>query len=146
VLLKSKIENGMILMNKILMALICAMGSCALAFAQAAAPAAAPAHVSPADAKNHVGETATICGKVAESKPNKYGIAGHGKPVLFFLDQPEASAVFYFVAFGTKEGGPDEVTAAYTGKNVCVTGPITISSGRPYIMVQDRTAIKTKAD
>jgi hypothetical protein len=134
-------------MNKVLIALFCAMGSCALALAQAAAPsAAAPAHVTPVDAKNHVGEVATICGKVVESKANKYGIAGHGKPALFFVDQPEASAVFYFVAFGTKEGGPDEVIAAYTNKSVCVTGTISTSSGRPYIMVQDRTAIKTKAD
>jgi hypothetical protein len=124
-------------MNKILIAFICAMGS-ALAFAQTA-PAA---HVSPAEAKNHIGETITVCGKVVDTKIGKYGLAGRGKPVLFYIDQPEASQVFYFVAFGTKEGGPDEAVAAYTGKNTCVTGKVSQASGQPYIMAVDRTSIK----
>jgi hypothetical protein len=146
-LLKSTNGNEtMTNMKKILMTLVCAMGSCALALAQAAAPAAAPARIAPADAKNRVGEVATVCGKVVESKINKYGIAGHGKPGLFYIDQPQASAVFYFVAFGTKDGGPDEVIAAYTGKSVCVTGTISTSSGVPYIMAADRTSIKPKTD
>lgn len=129
-------------MNKFLIALVCAFGSCAFALAQGAAPAAV--HVSPADAKSHVGESAIVCGKVVDTKINKYGIAGHGKPVLFYFDQPEASAIFYFATFGTEKGGPDEAVAAYTGKSLCVTGKITSSSGVPYIMVTDRSTIKAK--
>lgn len=133
-------------MNKILMTLVCAMGGCALALAQAAAPAASPARVSPADAKNHIGETVTVCGKVVESRISKYGIAGHGKPVIFYLDQPEASAVFYFATFGSKDGGPDEALAAYNGKSVCVSGKVSTASEIPYIMAADRSTIKPKTD
>jgi hypothetical protein len=133
-------------MNKILMTLLGTMGSCALALAQAAAPAAAPARVSPAEAKNHVGETVTVCGKVVDSRISKYGIAGHGKPAIFYLDQPEASAVFYFATFGSKDGGPEEALAAYTGKSVCVSGKISTASEIPYIMAADRSTIKPKTD
>jgi len=121
-----------------LLPLACAQG--------AAAPSATPPQVTPADAKNHTGETVTVCGKVVDSKINKYGIPDHGKPVMFDLDQPEPDPVFYFVTFGSKAGGPDEAIAAYKGKSVCVTGKITLASGRPYIMAADRTSIKVKAD
>jgi hypothetical protein len=141
-------------MKKIMIVFICAMGCLTLAFAQTAAPAAAPQtaatapaaapQVTPADAKNHVGQAVTVCGKVVDSKVNKYGIAGHGKPVLFYLDQPEASAVFYFVTFGSKDGGPDEAISAYKDKNVCVNGKVAVASGQPYIMAADRSTIKTK--
>lgn len=107
---------------------------------------AAPKMVSPTDAKGHVGEVATVCGKVVDTKTPKYGLAGHGKPVSFDIDQPEPNPVFYFVAFGTEEGGPQEVIDAYKGKNVCVTGKIIQTPGgaAPCILVTDRTAIKAK--
>jgi hypothetical protein len=134
-------------MNKILMTLVCAMGSCALALAQAAAaPAAALPRVSPPEAKNHIGETVTVCGKVVDTRISKYGVGGRGKPALFYLDQPEASAVFYFATFGSKDGGPEEAVAAYTGKSVCVSGKIATASEIPYIIAPDRTAIKPKTD
>jgi hypothetical protein len=114
------------------------MISSALAFAQTAPPA----HVAPTDAKNHLGETATICGKVVDTKVSKYGIGGHGKPVNFDLDQPEPNPVFYFVAFGKQPDGPDEAIAAYKGKQVCVTGKIASTPSGPYIMAADRTQIK----
>jgi hypothetical protein len=129
---------------KMLASLICTMGLSALAFAQGGA-SAPPANVAPADAKDHVGEVAMVCGKVVDTKIAKYGLAGYGKPVLFDLDQPEPDPVFYFVSFGSKGGGPDEVIAAYKGKSVCVTGKITLASGRPYIMANDRTKIKPQA-
>lgn len=136
-------------MNKILIAIVCAMGCLPFASAQndQAAPAtsAPPPQVTPADAKNHIGETVTVCGKVVDTKINKYGIGGRGKPVLFYIDKPEATADFYFLAFGTKEGGPDEAIAAYNGKSVCVTGKVAAASGKPYMGFTDRSAIKPKS-
>lgn len=102
----------------------------------------APARLAPADANKHVGETATVCGKVVDTKVFKYGIGGRGKPVNFDLDQPEPNPVFYFVAFGKQPDGPDEVIAAYKGKQVCVTGKIAATPSGPYIMAADRTQIK----
>jgi hypothetical protein len=129
-------------MKTITMFLISAVGLSGLALAQGATPT----NVAPADAKNHVGETVTICGKVVDAQINKYGIPNHGKPVMLDIDQPEPDPVFYFVTFGSKDGGPDEAIAAYKGKSVCVTGKITLASGKPYIMAADRTTIKVKAE
>jgi hypothetical protein len=145
-------------MKKILIVFISAMVCLTAAFAQSAPPSAPPQtaatapaasaatapQVSPAEAKNHVGQMVTVCGKVVDNKVNKYGIAGHGKPVLFYIDQPEASAVFYFVTFGSKDGGPEEVVSAYNGKSVCVSGKVALAGGQPYIMAADRSTIKPK--
>jgi hypothetical protein len=65
------------------------------------------------DTRNHVGETAIVCGKVVGADVLKNTIRGHGFPVSFDLDQPEPNPVFYFVAFGAQ---PDEAVAAYQGK------------------------------
>jgi hypothetical protein len=118
----------------------CVMALSAFGFAQNAPPP----RVSPADAKNHIGETAVVCGKVVDTKIPKYGIAGHGKPVSFDLDQAEPNAIFYFVAFGTPPAGPEEVIAAYKDKRVCVTGKISRvpAGGPPFIMAADRAQIK----
>jgi hypothetical protein len=128
---------------KTLASLILTLGLSTLAVAQNAA-SSAPANVAPPDAKDHVGEVAMVCGKVVDTRIEKYGLAGYGKPVLFDLDQPEPDPVFYFVSFGSKEGGPEEAVAAYKGKNVCVTGKITMAGAKPYIMANDRTKIKVK--
>jgi hypothetical protein len=126
--------------------MICMTGLAPLAFGQSApsAQSTTPPRVTPADAKNHIGETVTACGKVGDSrKVPKYGIAGHGKPVSFDLDQPETNPVFYFVTFGAQPGGPEEAIAAYKDKSVCVTGKIAgANSGAPFILAADRTQIK----
>lgn len=126
---------------KILIATAWIAGLSALAFAQGTAPA----KVAPADAKDHVGETVVVCGKVVENQISKYGITGRGKPVLFYVDQPQASPVFYFVAFGAQPDGPAEVIAAYQGKQVCVTGKINTTPSGPYIMAADRSQVKVDA-
>lgn len=124
-----------------LFVITCLVSLTALSFSQNSAPP----RVSPADAKNHVGETAMVCGKVVDTKTTKYGIAGHGKPVLFDLDKPEPNPVFYFVTFGAQPGGPEEAVAAYNGKQVCVTGKIAETSSGPFIMAADRSQIKAEA-
>jgi hypothetical protein len=133
---------------------VCLASLSALAVAQSASsapstpstPSPAPPRVTPADAKNHRGETVTVCGKVVDTKTSKYGIGGHGKPVIFDIDQPEPNPVFYFVTFGTQPAGPQEAVAAYQGKSVCVTGKITVAATTPYIMADDRSKIKLQAE
>jgi hypothetical protein len=129
---------------KTLIVAVCMAGLLPLAFAEDTAPK----KVSPADAKSHIGETATVCGKVVDTKVSKYGIAGHGKPVSFYLDQPEVKAVFYFAAFGQQATGVQEVLDTYKGKNVCVTGKIDSlpAGGAPFIMSVDRAGIKVQPD
>jgi len=126
-------------MTKTLIAVMCLMACVAVA------QNAQPPHVAPVDTKNHIGETATVCGKVVDATISKYGIGGRGKPVTFDIDQPQPNQVFYFVAFGTQAGGPDEAVSAYQGKHVCVTGKISSAASGPYILAADRSQIKTDA-
>jgi hypothetical protein len=125
---------------KTLIVTISMAGLSALALAQSSAPP----RVSPADAKNHRDETVTVCGKVVDTKVSRYGLAGHGKPVNFDLDQPEPNPVFFFTTFGTAAGGPEEAVAAYNGKNVCVTGKVSTAASLTFIMAADRTQIKVQ--
>jgi hypothetical protein len=128
------------------MKLIVSMGMAGL-MALASAQDATPKRVVPADAKNHVGESAVICGKVVDTKVFKYGIVGHGKMVALDLDQPEPHSVFSIFAFGPEPGGAKDVIDAYKGKDVCVTGKIGVapSGGAPHIVAADRSQIKTEA-
>ena len=123
---------------RIALVTFCATALAALALAENNTPP----QISPNDAKNYIGQTATVCGKVVDTKVPKYGIAGHGKPVSLFLNQPEADAVFYFVAFGSKPDDPQEVVTTYGGKRVCVTGQVNQVSGKTFIMASDRSQIK----
>jgi hypothetical protein len=128
---------------KTLIMTICMTG---LFSAAALAQNATPPRINAADAKNHHDETVTVCGKVVDTKVSKYGIGGRGKPVNFDLDQPEPNPVFFFTAFGTETGGPDEAIAAYKGKNVCVTGKVSAAAALTFILATDRTQIKVQAD
>jgi hypothetical protein len=129
---------------KTLIVMMCMTGLSPLAFAQSATPP----RIAASEAKKHAGETVTVCGKVVDTKIPKYGLAGRGKPVTFDLDQPEPKPVFFFVAFGSHEGGPKEAVAAYQGKRVCVTGKIetTAEPAVPFIMAADRSQIKPQAE
>ena len=124
-----------------LIVIMCVTGLSALALAQSATPP----RITASDASKHHGEAATVCGKVVDIAEDKYGIAGHGKPVKFYLDQADPH-VFFFVTFGTKDGGPEEATAAYQGKRVCVTGKVQIMTDVPYIMAVDRSQIKPQVE
>jgi hypothetical protein len=116
-----------------------------LPFALAQNPA--PPRIGAADAKTYVGKKATVCGKVVDTQIRKNALLGYGFPVSFDLDQPQTDPVFYFVAFGKQDQGPQEVVEAYQGKRVCVTGKIDImpSGGPPFILVPDRSKIKPDA-
>ncbi len=122
--------------------------NCVAAFSLiAVAQSVTPPRLSASDAKTHTGETVTVCGKVVDTKVSKYALAGRGKPVNFDLDQPEPHPVFFFVTFGSQAGAnPEEAQAAYQGKNVCVTGKITVVAATPYIMAADRSQIKIQAE
>jgi hypothetical protein len=129
-------------MKKIILVL-CFAGVLPLAFSQAKAPK----RLTTAEAKDHVGETATVCGMAVDTQPlPRYGIANLGKPVSVDLDQAEPSPVFYFVTFSTDPHKPELVEATYKGKQVCVTGDIAMSKTTPFIMAKDHAMIKIQGD
>lgn len=54
--------------------------------------------VSPADAINHVGQMATVCGRVASAK---YATKANRQPTFLNLDKPYPNHVFTAVIWGS---------------------------------------------
>ena len=87
-----------------------------------------------AEAKDHIGEQNTICGKVASTR---YAATTRGKPTFLNLDKPYPSQVFTILIWGENQekfGTPEE---KYRDKQVCVTGKITEYRRAPEIVVSD---------
>jgi len=86
------------------------------------------------EAKDHIGEQATVCGKVASTR---YAATSRGKPTFLNLDKPYPSQVFTVLIWGEnrdKFGVPEE---KYREKQVCVAGKITEYRGAPEIIISD---------
>jgi len=91
------------------------------------------------EAKNHIGEQATVCGKVASTR---YAANTRGKPTFLNLDKPYPNQIFTALIWGEnreKFGTPEE---KYRDKQVCVTGKITAYRGAPEIVVSDPQSIE----
>ena len=94
-----------------------------------------------AEAKDHFGEQATVCGKVASTR---YAATTRGKPTFLNLDKPYPSQVFTVLIWGDnreKFGNPEE---KYSDKQVCVTGKITEYRKAPEIVVSEPQNIEVQ--
>src|ERR1700688_1701571 len=93
------------------------------------------------EAKDHIGEQATVCGKVASSR---YAATTRGKPTFLNLDKPYPNPIFTALIWGgdrEKFGTPEE---KFRDKQVCVTGKITEYRGAPEIVVSDPQSIEVQ--
>lgn len=109
----------------------------ALLFGVAAAQAD---HITARQAKDHVGETQTVCGHVASTR---YSPRSKGQPTFLNLDEPYPSQVFTILIWGenrTKFGEPE---SRYRDADVCVTGKITSYRGTPETVATDPKQIMT---
>ena len=94
-----------------------------------------------AEAKDHIGEQATVCGKVASTR---YAATTRGKPTFLNLDKPYPNQIFTVLIWGEnreKFGTPEE---KYRDKQVCVMGKITEYRGSPEIVVSDPQSIEVQ--
>jgi DNA/RNA endonuclease YhcR with UshA esterase domain len=92
-----------------------------------------------AEAKDHFGESATVCGQVASTQ---YAASSKGQPTFLNLDKPYPNQIFTVVIWGdnrSKFGTPE---SGYKGKNICVSGKITAYAGLPEIVVDDPKQIR----
>jgi len=97
--------------------------------------------ISAAEAKNHVGENATVCGEVVSTH---YAERSRGNPTFINLDKPYPNQVFTLVIWGSdraKFGDPEE---KYRSKHVCVTGKITDYRGSPEVVAHEPSQIKVQ--
>ena len=93
------------------------------------------------EAKDHIGQRATVCGKVVSTR---YSASSRGRPTFLNLDKPYPSQVFTVVIWGenrAKFGRPEK---NYKDKEVCVTGKIESYRGMPQTVVSELDQIKMK--
>ncbi len=95
--------------------------------------------ISAEQASKHIGETATVCGKVVDAR---YASSSKGRPTFLNLDKPYPNQIFTVVIWGEdrdKFGKPEE---KYKDKYICVTGKIISYRGIPEIIAKDPSQIK----
>jgi len=89
-------------------------------------------------AKDHVGETATVCGMVASAT---FAARLKGAPTFLNLDKPYPDPLFTVVIWGSDRPKFYQPEVQYRGKRLCVTGSIKIFRGRPEIIVKELSQI-----
>jgi hypothetical protein len=96
-------------------------------------------HLTAAEAKNHVGETATVCGRVASIH---FAEKTKGLPTFMNLDMPYPRQIFTIVIWGAdrlKFGRPE---ALYRDRNICVTAKITSHRDIPEMVINTPSQIR----
>ena len=94
--------------------------------------------ITAAEAKDHVGEVRTVCGKVASTH---YASGSKGQPTFLNLDEPHPKEVFTILIWGSdraKFGAPE---TKYKDARVCVTGKITSYREKPEIIATEPSQI-----
>jgi micrococcal nuclease len=108
------------------------MATCHLAQAQTE-------HLTAAEAKNHVGEMATVCGRVASSH---FAEKSKGQPTFLNLDKPYPNAIFTILIWGTDRQKFGKAEETYRDRNVCVSGKITSHREIPEIVISTPAQIR----
>lgn len=102
-------------------------------FVNIPAPADAGESITPTDAKNHLGERATVCGIVASAK---YAVRSRGKPTFLNLGKPYPNQIFTAVVWGDDRSKFSYPSESLDGSSICVSGSIRSYHGTPEIIVR----------
>jgi hypothetical protein len=95
--------------------------------------------ITAAEAGQHVGRTATVCGVVASGR---YAKPTRGRPTFLNLDKPYPDQVFTILIWGenrAKFGTPEQ---SLLHKRVCVSGSIREYGGKPEIVASEPSQIE----
>ena len=98
---------------------------------------AAEKSLTAAEAKDHVGERATVCGVAASIH---YAAQSRGTPTFINLDKPYPNQVFTILIWGEDLAKFDK-PASWEGERVCATGTITSYRGSPEIIARSGNQI-----
>ena len=96
-----------------------------------ASPLFAQTHLTAAEAKNHIGERATVCGNVVSTH---YAARSKGNPTFLNLDESYPRQVFTILIWGIDRPKFGDPEAKYGNKRVCVTGLIKDYRGVPEVV------------
>src|SRR5690349_24038353 len=86
-----------------------------------------------AEAKDHVGETATVCGNVVSTR---YAASTKGQPTFLNLDKPYPNQILTVVIWGNNRSKFGRPEVEYDEKRICVTGKITEYRGVPEVIAE----------
>jgi len=97
--------------------------------------------ITASQAKDHVGQRATVCGTVASTR---YAEKSKGQPTFLNLDEPYPKQIFTVLIWGSdrsKFGAPE---SKYRDTRLCATGLIKLYRGAPEIEASDPTQIEVQ--
>jgi hypothetical protein len=94
--------------------------------------------ITATEAKDHVGETRTVCGKVASTH---FASKSKGQPTFLNLDEPYPKEVFTILIWGSDRAKFGTPETKYKDARVCVTGKITSYRGKPEIIATEPSQI-----
>ena len=120
---------------------IAIMSCVALAPCDVIAQAPQVKRLTAAEAKGHIGEEATVCGKVASTR---YAATTRGKPTFLNLDKAYPSQVFTILIWGESREKFGTAEEKYRDKKICVTGRITEYRKAPEIVVNEPQNIEVQ--
>ena len=90
------------------------------------------------EARQHIGEQATVCGVVASAR---YAARTRGEPTFLNLDKPYPTQIFTILIWGenrSKFGAPED---KYLNRRVCVSGLLREYRGEPETIASDPSQI-----
>lgn len=106
-----------------------------------AIPVLASQSITASEARNHVGEMATVCGKVAGAH---YAARTRSRPTFINLDKPYPNQIFTVLIWGSDRAKFGRPETEYRGKNICVTGRVKEYRGVPEIVVSNPVQIRVR--
>lgn len=102
-------------------------------------PALAQKTLTASEAKDHIGELATVCGKVVSTR---YAESSRGRPTFLNFDEPYPNQVFTVVIWGSDRSKFGDPETRYRGKRVCANGKIGEFKGVPEVVTNEPAQIK----
>jgi hypothetical protein len=90
------------------------------------------------EAKNHVGEIATVCGKVVSTH---FAASSKGQPTFLNLDEPYPKEIFTSLIWGSDRAKFGTPESKYQDMRICVTGKISNYRGTPEIIATEPSQI-----
>ena len=98
-------------------------------------------HITAAEAKNHVGEKATVCGKVVDTH---LASRSRGEPTFLNIDERYPKQIFTIVIWSSDRSKFGDPEAKYANKTVCVTGLIKNYRGLPEVVAEKPSQIEVQ--
>ncbi len=98
--------------------------------------------ITTAQAKDHIGEEATVCGKVVSAR---YAPSSRGRPTFLNLDRPHPNQEFTVVIWEKHLRLFYRPEQFYAGAHICVTGRIESYQGAPQVEVKEPQQIEIKS-